>query len=206
MDMKKCFKCKKEKELSEFYKHKSMLDGHLNKCKECTKKDVKNNKNNYDKTEKGVVRVLYKAQKSSSKKRGHKAPTYTKQELKDWLYKNNFKNLYNIWVDSGYKKNLKPSCDRLNDFKGYSLDNIQLVTWKENKDKQVEDVLLARSTSGKRCVAVNKYAIDTKELICTYISMASAARELGICVQSVCNGCKNPEKPVCGFLWSKAVK
>jgi hypothetical protein len=39
--MKKCFKCGIEKELSNFYKHKQMFDGHLNKCIECTKNDVK---------------------------------------------------------------------------------------------------------------------------------------------------------------------
>lgn len=38
--LKRCFKCLCEKPLEGFYKHAAMGDGHLNKCKDCTKKDV----------------------------------------------------------------------------------------------------------------------------------------------------------------------
>lgn len=42
--MKVCFKCGAEKPLAEYYKHKMMADGHLNKCKACSRSDAKRNR------------------------------------------------------------------------------------------------------------------------------------------------------------------
>lgn len=44
MKTKKCFKCGKELDIDQFYIHKQMKDGRLNKCKACTREDVRVNR------------------------------------------------------------------------------------------------------------------------------------------------------------------
>jgi hypothetical protein len=45
MEGKTCFKCQRTLPLSEFYAHKMMADGHLGKCKDCTKSDATAHRN-----------------------------------------------------------------------------------------------------------------------------------------------------------------
>ena len=44
MKTKKCFKCEAELPIVNFYKHPKMGDGHLGKCKACTRYDVRQNR------------------------------------------------------------------------------------------------------------------------------------------------------------------
>lgn len=73
--MKVCFKCNTEKPYTEFYKHKSMGDGYLNKCKICTKNDV--NKHREDNIEK--VRA-YDRNRPNKAERAKKSSEYHKTQ------------------------------------------------------------------------------------------------------------------------------
>jgi hypothetical protein len=44
MKRKRCIKCGRRRTLSMYYTHPGMADGHLNKCKDCCRRDVKDNK------------------------------------------------------------------------------------------------------------------------------------------------------------------
>lgn len=78
METKRCFKCGRVLPLTEFYKHPQMGDGHLNKCKDCTKKDVHENyehnlsKDGYLDKERARGRDKYKRLYSNGRQKKHK--------------------------------------------------------------------------------------------------------------------------------------
>lgn len=153
--MKKCFKCGIVKPLSEFYKHKGTKDGHLNKCKECTKADAskhfKDNRERYREYDKlrqrnDIHRILshrYRGivqrcnGKSSRPYRVNGKQYLSKEEWEDWCNDNmkEFMRLYRIWKASDFDRRYCPSIDRINNNKGYTKDNIQWLSLVENCSK-----------------------------------------------------------------------
>lgn len=147
---KECFICHKIKPLSEFYVHKEMTDGHLNKCKECTKAYMRSrDTREYDRNRyhNNVDRYLKHKYYMMCQRCGNGKYTvrdYAKKGLKltleEWLNWCNetmptFMALHSAWKASGYDPKLTPTIDRIDNSKGYELGNLQWLTKSANSRK-----------------------------------------------------------------------
>jgi len=191
--MKRCTKCWIEKQLDSFSKHKLTTDMKQSNCKDCQIEQVIL----YQKTKKWLVSILYNSQKGSSKKRGHSKPCYTRKEFQNWLLTDvNFEELYNNWVKSWYIKDLKPSVDRLKNDKPYALDNIQLVTWKENRKNYYHD---KRNWLDNKYHTVFKYDLEWN-FIKKY-SIKEVKIQIWIKLSNIYSCCRGERKTAWWFIW-----
>jgi len=195
--IKKCTKCEIEKSLLDFCKCSTVKNGRRSSCKSCEKeRNIK-----YSRTKEGVIVTIYKTQKASSKQRKHNPPTYSKKWLKDWLISNpEFHRIYDIWVISGYKKRLKPSIDRIDDYLGYTEYNIQLTVWYKNNKKSHIHRKLGISSSGEMCISVLQLNKDGS-FVAEYVSFNDACRKTGVGVGNIASCCHGKTKTAGGYLW-----
>lgn len=196
---KECSKCFKIKNKSEFYTVSGNYKDNLHSyCKECDKIKSKLNKRKVE----GLLSRIYSGQKNNSKRRGDLLPDYTLAELKYWAKSQLvFFIIYGAWVKSGYKKDLKPSFDRLDDYKPYTLGNIQIVTWEENRKKSYSDI--KNGVNNKISKSVIGVHDKTGDII-RFHSLMEAERVTGINnsqISAVCRGI-DMYKTAGGYNWS----
>jgi len=143
-------------------------------------------------TKRGMFLVIYSSQLKSSVARGHNEPEYTQEELWEWINKQiNFDSLYLNWVKSGYESRMKPSIDRLDNSVGYRFDNIRLVTWGENEQKEID--------SKKK-----KVICSIGEISKEYESLNSAMRDTGVHINNISQCCRKIRKTAGGYKWKFA--
>jgi hypothetical protein len=166
--MKTCKTCKNTKSLNEFTKAKYGKMGVEAICKECV---IKRNRTKY-----GVIQKIRHYQTASSKKRKHPAPSYTVDELYQWVCKQpTWVAIYTSWVNSNYSSKLKPSIDRINDYKPYTLYNIQLTTWEANNHRYHQDHIAG--INNKQDTAVDMLNLNG-QFIRRFHSISAASRHL----------------------------
>lgn len=199
--MKYCTKCEIAKPISEFNKVPN-TDRYRSECKDC--KSLINKE--YARKPENVIRTSWHHNNYHSELRGHEAPSYSYKELKDWAFSQaKFFSLYEAWISSGYNRRMKPSIDRIDDDKSYSLDNIQLVTFGENEDKYRQQVRDGRENTGLlnggHCLVVQKDLYGN--IIAEFVSQSQASRLTGVrqgCISACCLGI---QKTAGGFIWQK---
>jgi len=96
------------------------------------KSQLLKNTQKYRETPKGVLTNMY------SKMKSRREVEFTLQEFQGrFLDDKKFKRLHKEWLDSGKDKMKKPSLDRISNKKGYTVSNTHMLTWAENRHKQV---------------------------------------------------------------------
>jgi len=202
MTTKVCTICKQALPLSTFHgpyqkKHYTQYSA---RCKPCDKQysiDL-------SRTIPGLVSSIFSAQKYCSKARNHVPPNYTKKELKHWITsQSSFLNLYNNWVANDYDRWLRPSCDRIDEYLPYTLQNLQLVHFHENE---------IRGYVNRKKGINNKINTEVTQLtlagikIATFYSQAEAARQTGVPQANISTVCKgnSTRASAGGFKWEYA--
>ena len=141
---------------------------------------------------------MYSRMKRSAKKRGHNLPNFSKDEFIDWAYKNNFEKLYQDWVNSGFKKDKSPSVNRLDNYKSYVFNNLELVTWYENNQKGNID--RKNGTFKVNHKPVLQFDLDYN-FIAEYVSINEASRINKINDYTITLVCKKIRKTAGGYIW-----
>ena len=160
----------------------------------------------YYRTKKGLVRRIYNNQKMTSKKANRNLPNYTYEELYNWITcQPHFQTLYDTWVTSNYKKDLVPSIDRISNYESYTLNNIQLVTFKKNRDNCTEQNMSGEylPVTAKK---VKQYTLDgvfirEHSSICNALRIFTGNNKSASNISSVCNG---KWKSAYGYIWKWA--
>lgn len=132
---------------------------------------------------------MYAKQLERSRLKGFPMPDYSLNWLHDrFLNDTKFKRLYAEWVKSGYNKWKKPSIDRINRLKPYTKDNIQLLSWADNRAKENNE---RKSHKGR--VIQYKNGIE----VARYASQKQLVKQTGFTqglVSEVLNGKRNHHK------------
>lgn len=129
--------------------------------------------------------------------------------LEQWILEYNydvFIKLFKEWKDNDFIIDLIPSIDRIDCMKPYSFDNMQLLTWKQNKEKynnierqkhKLDDCEYMICKTRRKVQQLDMDGNFIKE----FISMSEAARQTNSIASCICECCQGKRKSTKGYRW-----
>jgi hypothetical protein len=144
----------------------------------------------YRRTKKGMVTNLY------HKMKGRNTVSFQLKDLHEFASCPKFDRLFNEWEKRKYHKQLKPSIDRISNKIGYTLENIQWLTWAENRYKQSME---RRSRNG---AVIQMLAGKPFKY---YKSQREAVKKTGLNQSGISNCLTGKRKTCGGYEWKYKV-
>lgn len=156
--MKYCKLCKQDKPASEYYRQSTTLDGLHSYCKECHKMQVTSRRNkqaarwrayDMDRQRNDFTRIFkHRHRNMRSRVEGRRSdrsfkvegmPMADQTEFLEWCRSpatmTQFFRLWINWRNAGYCRALTPSIDRIDNRRGYTVDNMQWLSLRDNDIK-----------------------------------------------------------------------
>lgn len=156
----------------------------------------------------GWFNVHYKRIQSRQRQKYGIDLSFDRWDLERWVIEekyDEFVRLFKEWRDSGYEKMLVPSIDRIDCMRGYTFDNMQIITWQQNAEKYNEEERekYGLNTCEQMQKATRKGVRQIKDgkVVKEYISLSEASRETGISTSVICECCKGKRRSGKGYRW-----
>ena len=152
------------------------------------------NTRRWRRTYKGLTANLYAKIRERSKRNDRQNNEFTLAEFRTYLNTTDIHRLFKRWQECGYKTDRRPSVDRINPLKGYTFDNMQVITAKENRIKGDKEKLVLW---GKR---VYQSTLDGEDFA-IYPSIKEAWLKTGISRNNISSVCNGKRKQAGGYKW-----
>lgn len=149
------------------------------------------------------ITKVYGRMKRDNKGKFNLELPFSKEEFSIWINQTNILQLLEQYKISNFDKNKCPSIDRIDDYKSYTFDNIQLLTWEENNTKG-----RMSSKNKEQCSQMAKYVWSKKvaqmdkdyNIIAFFKSTHEVNRILGFDSSLIARACRE-NKISKGYRW-----
>lgn len=171
-----------------------MKPTHMEKKLLVTDTKLLENTQRWRQTYKGLTANLYAKILERSRRNNKDNAQFNLGEFREWLSQTDIHRLYGRWQRSGYKTDRRPSVDRIDPLRGYTFDNMQVITAKENRVKGDEEKIVLWG------IPIHQISMSGN-VIAKYPSIKVASQITGINRNNISTVINKKRKSAGGYKW-----
>lgn len=145
-------------------------------------------------TYKGLTANMYAKIRERSKRNNRQNHEFTLGQFREWLLQTDIHRLFRRWQEYGHKTDRRPSVDRIDPLRGYTFDNMQIITAKENRSKGDKEKIILWG------IPIHQISMSGT-VIAKYPSIKIASQITGINRNNISTVINKKRKSAGGYRW-----